>query len=635
MSGLGMSARRDGAAMNHASWFGRVVLLGVFVNIALALPTLILPNFVLGLLQRPLTHEPMWAHFAALLLILLSLLYIPGAIDPLRYRLGAWLSVVSRLGGALFFLVTPFRHDWALFGLIDASFFVPEAILLALTERAAARESAGGLRKALTGSLRARWRWLAVLGGGLAVAALLSLVTWYKLFRVAPVTEYASDEENFKYGSIGTEDEAGIPLHLWKVLPRVCPNLLPGPGGYSSLGMIYEPGHDWPIGFSVKTIGFPRIGVNCGVCHTGTVREREDATPRLTVGGTAIQFDSQAYIRFLSDCAADPRFTADRILDEMDRDHAPLSALDRLLYRYVLVPQTQKALLAQRATFAWTGTRPRWGRGRVDPFNPPKFGILHQPIDGTIGTIDIMSLWNVAQTDGASFHWDGLSTDVGEVERSSALGDGVTRESMALDNLERIKRWIAHNPPPRYPLPIDGARAAQGKRIFETAGCAECHAPGGKRVRTVIPVDEPGLQTDRHRIDMWTPEAKEAYQKYADGTSWPFRHFQKTNGYVALPLDGLWLRAPYLHNGSVPTLYHLLHPDQRIARFYRGYDVIDPAQVGFVFEPPQDKARAASFLARTTEYDTSLPGNGNQGHTYGADLAADDKAALIEYLKTL
>jgi hypothetical protein len=246
-----------------------------------------------------------------------------------------------------------------------------------------------------------------------------------------------------------------------------------------------------------------------------------------------------------------------------------------------------------------------------------------------------MSLWNMTSTEGASYHWDGLSTDLGEVERSSALGDGVTRDSIALDNLERIKRWITHNPAPRYPLAIDPARPDHGKRIYETAGCAACHAPGGKRFRTVIPVDEPGLQTDRHRIDMWTPAAKDAYQKYADGTTWPFRNFHKTNGYVALPLDGLWLRAPYLHNGSVPTLDQLLNPDKRIARFHRGYDVIDPVQVGFVYEPPQDKARAASFLARTTEYDTSLPGNGNQGHTYGADLAAEDKAALIEYLKTL
>jgi mono/diheme cytochrome c family protein len=292
-------------------------------------------------------------------------------------------------------------------------------------------------------------------------------------------------------------------------------------------------------------------------------------------------------------------------------------------------------MLKQRDELAWTDSRARWGRGRVEPFNPPKFGILKLPIDQTIGVTDIMPLWNMTSTEGSSYHWDGLSTDLGEVERSSALGDGATLNSIALDNLERIKRWIVHRPPPPYPLPIDPARAAEGKRIFEATGCASCHAPSGKRFRSVIPVDEPGLGTDRHRLDMWTMQAKDAYTKYADGTSWPFRHFQKTNGYVALPLDGLWLRAPYLHNGSVPTLYHLLNPDQRVPRFFRGSDVIDAKLVGFTFEPPDDKAKAASFLARTTELDTTLPGNGNQGHTYGAELGPDDKAALLEYLKTL
>lgn len=478
-------------------------------------------------------------------------------------------------------------------------------------------------------------RWVVAAIAVVAVVALLAIVGWYKLYRVVAAAEYASDEDNFKYGSIGTEDQSGLPFYMWKVLPRVCPDLLPGPGGYASLGMIFEPGHDSPIGFSIKTIGFPRIGVNCGICHTGTLRDAANAEPRLTVGGTAIQFDSQSYLRFLFRCAGDARFTAGRIIDEMERDGAPLSTLDRVLYRHLIIPQTRKALLAQRDSFAWTESRPPWGRGRVEPFNPPKFGILGLPVDHTIGTTDIMSLWNVAQKDGASYHWDGLSTDVAEVERSSALGDGVTKKSIALDNLERIRQWIAHLPPPRYPYPLDQARAAAGKQVYAAAGCADCHAPTGKRFRTVIPVDEAGLRTDRHRIDMWTPEAEKAYAKYADDTSWPFKHFAKTDGYVALPLDGIWLRAPYLHNGSVPTLYHLLNPEQRVSRFYRGYDVYDPRLVGFVFQPPDDKLEAEKFRQRTSELDTGLPGNGNQGHTYGAELSPDDKAALLEYLKTL
>jgi hypothetical protein len=100
-------------------------------------------------------------------------------------------------------------------------------------------------------------------------------------------------------------------------------------------------------------------------------------------------------------------------------------------------------------------------------------------------------------------------------------------------------------------------------------------------------------------------------------------------GYQAVLLDGLWLRAPYLHNGSVPSLSALLTPpDARPKKFLRGYDVYDPTNVGFV--------SSGSEAERVgVEYDTNEPGNSNQGHTYGTDLSEDQKRALIEYLKTL
>ena len=102
----------------------------------------------------------------------------------------------------------------------------------------------------------------------------------------------------------------------------------------------------------------------------------------------------------------------------------------------------------------------------------------------------------------------------------------------------------------------------------------------------------------------------------------------KTNGYVAPFLDGIWLRAPYLHNGSVPNLAELLKPEtQRVGVFFRGYDVYDPAGVGFVSQGE----KAERFGER---FNTAKTGNGNYGHRYGTDLAEGDKAALIEYLKT-
>jgi len=99
-----------------------------------------------------------------------------------------------------------------------------------------------------------------------------------------------------------------------------------------------------------------------------------------------------------------------------------------------------------------------------------------------------------------------------------------------------------------------------------------------------------------------------------------------------MPLDGVWLRSPYLHNGSVPSIRDLLNPsDQRPKVFYRGYDVFDQQKLGFVTTVP-DKAKTLYF-----EFDTSLPGNGNFGHEgkiYGTELPDKEKEALVEYLKT-
>jgi hypothetical protein len=103
----------------------------------------------------------------------------------------------------------------------------------------------------------------------------------------------------------------------------------------------------------------------------------------------------------------------------------------------------------------------------------------------------------------------------------------------------------------------------------------------------------------------------------------------KQEGYLSPPLDGIWMRAPYLHNGSVPTLRALLASEaDRPQTFYRGYDVYDPKDVGF-------KSTGASAERTGWKHDTAERGNGNKGHTYGTSLSGDDKNALLEYLKTL
>ena len=104
------------------------------------------------------------------------------------------------------------------------------------------------------------------------------LVARGSISRDRPVA-YENPEEFFKYGSLGGERESGIPYWVWKVLPKLFPEYLPGkkyvPGQeYASLGFLYESGKDLPIGVSKRnTQGIDRVFLNCAACHAGTVRE--------------------------------------------------------------------------------------------------------------------------------------------------------------------------------------------------------------------------------------------------------------------------------------------------------------------------------------------------------------------------
>lgn len=475
--------------------------------------------------------------------------------------------------------------------------------------------------------------------GLVLIFLLLLVVGWYQLFREVEQPEFKDPEQLFNYGSIGTEAQSGIPYWIWRVMPTIFSDYLPGPGGYSALGFFWEPGQLTPVGFSVKTVGQPRVAFNCAFCHQSSYRESAQALPKLVSGGVGNRVDSLGYARFLSQSALDDRFNSDVLMAEINRT-VDLNWLDRLTYRYLLIPLTKKALIRLGQNMKWTELKPDWGRGRIAPFNPLKYGVLNLPLDDTIGNADMMPLWNMASKTGPdkAFHWDGLNTDLHEVVLSSAIGDDLVGKHYTAtikQNLKRIQQWISDTPPPNNPFGFDKedhrqpdqGRYQQGATLFQNL-CADCHDSSGSRVSTVIPVAEIG--TDPHRAQMWTDAARDRYNAYDQGYPWGFSHFQNVEGYLAPLLDdGLWLRAPYLHNGSVPSLRDLLTPPElRPEVFYRGFDLIDWENGGFVTSGYE--AEWVGF-----RFDTRLPGNGNQGHSYGTGLDEADKEALLEYLKTL
>jgi hypothetical protein len=117
-----------------AHWFSRVVWLGIVCNLALAVPTLVAPEQTMMLTGMPPASPLLWPQFSALLLILLSVFYIPAALDFARYQITAWCTVGSRLAGVVFFIGFQ-PAEYHVLGYFDLVFFVPEAVLLTLAFR--------------------------------------------------------------------------------------------------------------------------------------------------------------------------------------------------------------------------------------------------------------------------------------------------------------------------------------------------------------------------------------------------------------------------------------------------------------------------------------------------------------------
>lgn len=479
----------------------------------------------------------------------------------------------------------------------------------------------------------------------LIVLALLVIIgglgawfSWYKFFREEPEQQFASEEERFKYGSIGAENDRGIPYWIWIALPRIFPDKMPGPGGYKSFGLVWEEGKELPVGFTKRVIGFPRVANNCAICHTGTWRSKPDEVPHVVATAPSHTTDVQGLLRFLTSAAKDPRFNADTILGEIQQ-MTKLSFIDRQIYRYLIIPFTRRALVQQEGQLAWMNRPgwPQWGKGRDDPMNLTKYFMTSMPVDNSTGQADFPSVWNlkVRKGDNLFLNWSCDTPAVRSVLIDSALGLGARPNDWFLHRMEELDNFLSEWPSPKYPFPIDNGLAKTGESIY-AQHCADCHTPGAARTNRPIPIDE--IKTDRERMDTWLQAAADEANRVVKGLGINRPNMVKQEAYQSPPLDGIWMRAPYLHNGSVPNLREMLEPeDKRTTVFYRGYDVYNPEDVGFI----TSNAEAEHFgwkiqIERAGwKHDVSERGNGNKGHTYGTSLTPTEKRALLEYLKTL
>ncbi|RYZ91331.1 MAG: cytochrome c [Proteobacteria bacterium] len=297
------------------------------------------------------------------------------------------------------------------------------------------------------------------------------------------------------------------------------------------------------------------------------------------------------------------------------------------------------------------------------------YGEPSQWLDGKAAMVDPLSIWQENSNWRRSANWDGSQKTAGGRAISTSLAVTASPELVNIKGAEQMDKFMKGLTPPPYPFAIDKNKAARGQAVFEK-NCATCHAPKVDRIFTASE-----MQVDQNRARQITEPVREGLLSLfwntcklttfcgrknqdpkaglEDDDNILIPRNEQTMGYAAMPLDGIWARAPYLHNGSVPTLRALL-TGERPTKFWRGNIRYNQLDVGFSTKDPKSEPYV-SVSDSAAVYDTTLDGNSNQGHLAeyidgyainGSDANGNaidwkqpehkaDLDALLEYLKSL
>lgn len=451
--------------------------------------------------------------------------------------------------------------------------------------------------------------------------------------------------------------------------------------GYLPAGASHRNPDALPVGFVRDTddaSGASFLGFTCAACHTNRIRA---GTREILVDGAPVLADLGAFRAGLAAAVADT------LTDEarFSRLAAALGAQGDAAAE--LRGKLQEFNEALRDDVARNTPPHPAGPGRLDAFGEIYNAVtakalgLAENAQPPAAPVSYPAIWDAPQHDCVQWNGAASNAGLGHLVRNTGevLGVFGTLEfraqppssSARIENLQRLEALLTKLWSPEWPPealgPVQGD-VEQGRSVYAET-CEGCHAPlhrdrPDRRIaaKVVHVGTDPAMYDQFFRTVATGPLAGStlggaplaprvpALTIVSIGVLGVLRgaqagipHFDEELGrflaereacqrvagparYKARPLNGIWATAPYLHNGSVPSLRALLDPPEaRPTEFRVGSAVFDPENVGFCATPGCGGYR----------FDTAIEANSNAGHAFGTDLKPEDKQALIAYLKTL